>query len=63
MNFFGRCGIWKELPKPDEIYDYERYTSPNYMLEDSDIAIDNSYSLDNDTELDQPKNDFNFILS
>jgi hypothetical protein len=62
VNFFGRCGIWKELPKPDEIYDYERYTSPNYMLEDSDIAIDNSHSLDNDKELDQPKNDFNFIL-
>ena len=32
------------------------------MLEDSDIAIANSHSLDNDTELDQPKNDFNFIL-
>jgi hypothetical protein len=63
VNFFGRCGIWKELPKPDEIYDYERYTSPNYILEDSDIAIDNSHSLDNDTELDKPKNDFNFILS
>ena len=42
--------------KPDEIYDYERYTSPNYMLEDSDIAIDNSHSLDNDKELDQSKN-------
>ena len=62
VNFFGRCGIWKELPKPDEIYDYERYTSPNYMLEDSDMAIDNSHSLDNDTELDQSTNDFNFIL-
>ena len=33
------------------------------MLEDSDMAIDNSHSLDNDTELDKPKNDFNFILS
>lgn len=32
------------------------------MLEDSDMAIDNSHSLDNDTELDQSTNDFNFIL-
>jgi hypothetical protein len=32
------------------------------MLEDSDIAIDNSHSLDDDKELDQSKNDFNFIL-
>ena len=32
------------------------------MLEDSDIAIDNSHSLDNDKELDQSTNDFNFIL-
>lgn len=34
MNFFGRSGIWAELPLPDEIYDYQKYTSPNYLLED-----------------------------
>jgi hypothetical protein len=32
------------------------------MLEDSDIAIDNSYSLDDDKKLDKSKNDFNFVL-
>lgn len=34
VNFFGRCGIWAELPLPDDIYDYQKYTSPNYLLED-----------------------------
>jgi hypothetical protein len=33
MNFFGKCGIWKELPRPDEIYDYSKYTTPAYLLE------------------------------
>lgn len=27
MNFFGSSNVWRELPKADEIYDYERYTS------------------------------------
>lgn len=31
MNFFGGSNIWRELPKPDEIYDYERYTHLNYV--------------------------------
>ena len=26
VNFFGSIGLWKELPKPEEINDYEPYT-------------------------------------
>ena len=26
VNFFGSVGVWKELPKPEEINDYEPYT-------------------------------------
>jgi len=26
-NYFGKSNIWKELPKADQIYDYERYTT------------------------------------
>jgi replicative DNA helicase len=55
-NFFGKCGIWNELPKPDDIYDYERYTNPNYLLENSEEIADKS-NIEDDT-----KNDFNFIL-
>ena len=59
VNFFGRCGIWKELPKPDEIYDYERYTSPNYILETSDNT---EIIIDEDNTKDKSKTDFNFLL-
>jgi len=31
-GFYGRCGIWTELPKPDKIYDYEKYKTPYYLL-------------------------------
>lgn len=55
VNFFGRCGIWKELPKPDEIFDYERYTNPNYLLDNTNIE-------DQPITLDSSKSDFNFVL-
>lgn len=54
VNFFGKCGIWKELPKPDEIYDYERYTNPNYILKTDRIDEPNS--------IDIPCNNFNLTL-
>lgn len=28
VGFYGNVGIWRELPKPDEIFDYERYKTP-----------------------------------
>ena len=30
--FYGKSNIWSELPKPDEISDYEKYTSANWLL-------------------------------
>lgn len=47
MNFFGRCGIWAELPLPDEIYDYQKYTDPGYLLKDEQEQVDKS--------IDKPK--------
>jgi len=35
-NFFGAINMFHELPKPDEIYDYYRYTDANYLLEKED---------------------------
>lgn len=54
MNFFGRCGIWKELPKPDEIYDYSKYTAPYYILEKEDQKVEK--------EDVQANENFNFVL-
>lgn len=41
-QFEGKCNIWLELPKPDEIYDYEKYKSPFWILENKEIVKDES---------------------
>lgn len=28
-NFFGKCNLWKELPRADQIQDYEKFTDIN----------------------------------
>lgn len=39
VAFYGKCGLWKELPRADEIYDYDKYLTSNYLLEeDNEIA-------------------------
>ena len=60
VNFFGWINMFYELPKPDEIYDYERYTSPNYILEDNSSIVEQE--LDDITELDNSNSNFNFAL-
>jgi hypothetical protein len=45
--------MFHELPKPDEIYDYQRYTDANYLLEKEDEVN----QLDN-----TPTNNFDFVL-
>ena len=60
MGFYGDCSHYVELPKPDEIYDYEKYTNPNYLLENNDLTIDNT---DNESDnIDNSNNDFKFVL-
>lgn len=60
VNFFGWINMFHELPKPDEIYDYERYTNPNYILEDNSSIVEQE--LDDITELDDSNENFNFAL-
>ena len=33
--FYGAVSVFAELPKPDDIYDYEKYSSSEWLLEDS----------------------------
>jgi len=43
FGFYGDCSHYAELPKPDEIYDYEKYKSPYYLLEkesEDDIKLE-----------------------
>lgn len=53
FGFYGDCSHYIELPKPDEIYDYERYTNPNYLLMNN---------IDTKEKTDDNLNDFNFVL-
>lgn len=56
MNFLGDISHYIEMPKPEEIYDWERYTNPNYLLEEP-ISIQD----DTDTSDDSIKS-YNFTL-
>ena len=60
VNFFGSINLFHELPAHDEIYDYARYTNPNYLLEDS-AELDKPIELDNTINIDNDSN-FNYML-
>ena len=55
VNFFGRPNWWHELPLPNEIYDYDKYLTPDYILE-KDVDKE-KYEVDNSS-----KNKFKLIL-
>jgi replicative DNA helicase len=61
MNFFGGINTFHELPKPDEIYDYERYINPNYILDPSNNTDSENINIDNN-KLDEVNDDFKFVL-
>ncbi|MGM9530651.1 DnaB-like helicase C-terminal domain-containing protein, partial [Intestinibacter sp.] len=53
--FYGKSGIWRELPKPEEINDYEQYLTIDGKCKDENI----------NTEIDEKeeiKNDFKIIM-
>lgn len=47
MNFLGDISHYIEMPKPEEIYDWERYTNPNYLLEEPTNIQDDTDTSDN----------------
>jgi hypothetical protein len=52
-NFFGACNWWAELPLPEAIYDYEKYTTIDYLMTDGE---------EEQIPVQQMNNDFNFTL-
>ena len=49
-SFYGWINYFKELPLPDEIFDYEKYKSPKWALEEQQDNVkmeDNSNNIDN----------------
>ena len=55
VNYFGWINYWKEIPKPDDIYDYIKYTNPQYI-------IDNNTNKDNIEKIDNTKPTFKMTL-
>ena len=37
MNFFGGINMFRELCRPEEIYDYEKYITPDYILQKDNV--------------------------
>lgn len=40
LGFYGKTGMFKELPKSSEIIDYEKYKHPDWCLLDEKNAVD-----------------------
>ncbi len=58
MNFLGDISHYVEMPKPEDIYDWEKYTTPDYLLdEDNSIEIK-----DEKEEIKDKINNYSFIL-
>lgn len=59
-GFYGRTGHFVELPVPTEIYDYDKYNNPNWLL---NKTRDLNNRLDNvDDEDEEKKPNLNFVL-
>lgn len=41
-GFYGDCSHYADMPKPEEIFDWEKYTNPNYLLADDNKEDNNS---------------------
>lgn len=65
MNFLGDISHYIEMPKPEEIYDWERYTNPNYLLikkeELKEEQLNDKDEIDNIDNIKQ-NSKFTFVL-
>ena len=46
-SFFGEIGMYREIPKPDEIGDYEPYLSLKYIKPDENYTDENDNNVFN----------------
>lgn len=53
--FYGKVGYFAELPKPEDIYDYEKYETSDWVLHNS--TEDQTSKIE-----DKSKSNFNFML-
>lgn len=55
VSFYGKCGVWKELPRAEEINDYEPYLTIDGKCKDESI----NEEINKKQEI---KNDFKIIM-
>lgn len=56
-GFYGDCSHYADLPKPENIFDWEKYTSPNYLLEDGINQLNIELNkVDESTDIDENQN-------
>jgi replicative DNA helicase len=56
LNFHGNINIWSELPLPNDIYDYDKYVTPDYLLSNNEETTDDYEEIKEDnTEKQQFK--------
>jgi replicative DNA helicase len=41
VNYQGKINVWAELPLPNDIYDYNKYITPDYLLKNNDEDKEN----------------------
>ena len=54
VNFHGGVNVWAELPLPNDIYDYDKYVTPDYLLKkegDEDVSIEEDSTVENKFKL------------
>ena len=62
-GFYGDCSHYADLPKPENIFDWEKYTSPNYLLEEGVQQLNVELSnIDEVKEVDNSNSNLSFIL-
>ena len=57
-GFYGDCSHYADMPKPDEIFDWERFTSPNWLL----AQPNESDNIASDVEVVDNNSNFTFTL-
>lgn len=63
-GFYGDCSHYADLPKPENIFDWEKYTNPNYLLEDGINQLNIELNkVDESTDIDENQNSkYSFTL-
>lgn len=62
-GFYGDCSHYADMPKPDEIFDLDKYTSPYWLLDKEVQEVSPvTNNVDETEEIDNYNSNISFIL-